>query len=154
MEITLKNCMLHPQFSFPESMVSYQMSFSQPVDERTVCVMSEHTVKAAQIFQRVYCGNQLQSAKISFTTDLPCGATKHFRICTQEHPQPTLIACANKDGWLLSNGKLSVHIGGASEHGFIKNDVWVTRSHFNFLSEGHRRCFSPSNRECVWDRPC
>lgn len=132
MEITLKNCMLHPQFSFPESMVSYQMSFSQPVDERTVCVMSEHTVKPAQISQRVYCGNQLQSAKISFTTDLPCGATKHFRICTQEHPQPTLIACANKDGWLLSNGKLSIHIGGASEVLFtIQQGVCVGQAVLN-----------------------
>lgn len=112
MEFLLKNCMLHSQYAFPESMVSYPVRFDKPVSESRLQLTMEGQPVLFQLSERQYEGSLLAEAKVSFITDLPENSRKCFVLDNGTPAAAAPIAVTTVNGLILRNRFLSLTIGG------------------------------------------
>ena len=111
MEFLLKNCMIHSQYAFPESMVSYPVRFEEPVAEANLQLALEGQPVLFQLSQKQYENGLLVAAKVSFTTNLPENSQKRFVLDAGTPATAAPIAALLEDAVVLQNRFLSLKIG-------------------------------------------
>lgn len=106
MEFILKNCMRHSQFGYPESLVTYDVSFEDEPYLPPYAVECDGIEYPAQFSALQYQDGRVIAAKVSFITDLPCHETKRFLLKRTERCAAAPIAWTDADTVALDNGKL------------------------------------------------
>lgn len=108
MQFVLKNSMRDRQYSYPESVVTFGVSFAEEAYLPPYVAQCEGEVRPVQLSSLQMENGRVICAKASFVTALECGQTKHFVCKHAQEREDRPIASISADAVVLDNGKLSV----------------------------------------------